>query len=185
MIENDLRRIDKLIKRNGPCRRLIEGMIFTEAREIKRHRPGGSEGGTPLYRLGWEFDALMPGGQLEDTSQLVEAAIKSAREAKEELRAIANECGDIGDVILPSLMDHVKLLRDARFALTTEAGQCLASLKEVRKFFFDSDYHMEMARLKEFIGLCNELKQLQSDGTLDAISDVMLKLAVGTDHAGK
>ena len=185
MIDYDLRRIDKLIKRNGPCRRLVEGMIFTEAHESKRRRPGGSEGGNHLYHLGWEFDALMPGGQLEDTSELVQVAIKTAREAKEELRAIANECGDIGDVILPALMDHVKLLRDARFSLTNEAGQCLSSLKEVRKFFFDSDYHTEMARLKEFIALCKELKQLQSEGTLDAISDVMLKLAVGGEHARK
>lgn len=182
MIEYDLRRIDRLIKRNGPCRRLIEGMIFTMAEE-KSHHPAGR--GNPIYALGWEFDALKPGGELEDTSQLVELAIKTAREAQEELESIANECGKIGSVILPALMDHIKLLRDARFTLTSEAGQCLASMKEVRKFFFDSDYHTELSRLKEFLALMQQLKQFQSDGTLDAIVDAMLKLAVGGENVRK
>lgn len=123
---------------------------------------------------------------MEDSAELLEAAVKQAREAKEELQEIANQTGAISDVIFPALTDHIQTLRNMRFSLTNEANQCMQSLKDIRKFFFDSDYHTEMERLREFVTLVKQLKDMQSDGSLDAITDAMLKLAVGgTDNERK
>ena len=59
-----------------------------------------------------------------------------------------------------------------------EIQATLAMMKDIRKFFLDSDHSEEINRLRDFVGLCNELKALKENGTIDAISDTILKLSV-------
>lgn len=68
-------------------------------------------------------------------------------------------------------------VRMTRMALDTETKQTLAACADVRKFFLSADHEKEIARLKEFIELCERLKKLKADGTLDALADTILKLA--------
>ena len=68
-------------------------------------------------------------------------------------------------------------LRQYRLATETEMRLLMASLREVRAFFLDKSYETEIARLREFVDLCERLQKLKESGFLDQVADTMLKLA--------
>lgn len=78
---------------------------------------------------------------------------------------------------------RVTELRQFRMATETEMRQLMASLREVRMFFLDKDYATEIARLKEFVEVCERLQKLKTNGFLDSMADTMLKLDIGKDGA--
>jgi len=51
-------------------------------------------------------------------------------------------------------------------------------MKDVRKFFFESDHEEELKRLQEFVTLGERMKSLIEDGTMDAVVDIAIKLAI-------
>ena len=67
-------------------------------------------------------------------------------------------------------------LRQWRMAVDSEIHKLVASCSDVRKFFLSADHEKEIARLKEFIELCERLQALQKSGMLDSVADVILKL---------
>lgn len=71
----------------------------------------------------------------------------------------------------------VKNLRSWRMTMEAEKTLSIKALTELREFFLGHDYEKEMVRLSEFVRLCEKLKALSADGTLDKVADVMLKLA--------
>jgi hypothetical protein len=76
--------------------------------------------------------------------------------------------------------DAEKALKDVRMlrqAIGSETAQLMAAVKDVRKFFLENEYVEEMSRLKEFVAVCERLESLHNRGTLDAVADVILKLA--------
>ena len=68
-------------------------------------------------------------------------------------------------------------IRQTRVAIGLESKKLLDECSDVRKFFLSSDHEKETTRLREFIELCERLRALKNDGTLDKISDTILKLA--------
>lgn len=70
-------------------------------------------------------------------------------------------------------------MRSRRYALVTETSKALDAMREIRQFFIGPDYQDEIARLRDFVELCERLQALQQNGFLNTISDTMLKLAVG------
>lgn len=67
-------------------------------------------------------------------------------------------------------------IRQTRVAIGFESKQLLAECGDVRKFFLSDDHEKEIARLREFIELCERLRSLKNDGTLDRMADTILKL---------
>lgn len=80
------------------------------------------------------------------------------------------------DALEASTSHYLNSIRQSRVAAVSEINAILAPLKEIRQFFLGSDHSAEIARLREFIELCERLKKLKDDGTLDAVSDSILKL---------
>lgn len=70
-------------------------------------------------------------------------------------------------------------IRSRRYALLTETSQALSAMRDLRMFFLGDDYSKEVARLAQFVDLCERLKALKESGFLDAVSDTMLRLATG------
>ena len=68
-------------------------------------------------------------------------------------------------------------IRQTRVAISFESRQLLTDCGDVRKFFLSDDHEKEIAKLREFIELCERLRSLKNDGTLDKIADTILKLA--------
>lgn len=77
-----------------------------------------------------------------------------------------------------SMKSFLTDLRATRMTGINEVHQMLVVLKDIREFFVGRDYDVQTARLKDFVELCERLEGLKSRGTLDALADTMLKLAV-------
>jgi|SRR5262252_865255 len=73
--------------------------------------------------------------------------------------------------------ERLKDLRMWRMAFDLEVKTLLRDAADIRQFFLDDKHIEEVKRLKEFVELCERLKALKQDGTLDAVMDSMLKLA--------
>jgi hypothetical protein len=83
----------------------------------------------------------------------------------------------LADIVQPSLMKQAQDLRSARMTVVSEVQQALGAMRDVRKFFLESDYETEMARLERFVKVCRELQALKDDGVLDAVCDSSLRLS--------
>ena len=115
---------------------------------------------------------------MEDTARMLEATNRQLVEAKETMQSLVNELGSAADVIGPSLMKHVQELRSARMTVTAEVRESLTALRDLRRFFLESDYESEMVRLERFVKLCREIQVLKADGVFDAVCESALRLAV-------
>lgn len=72
--------------------------------------------------------------------------------------------------------ERLKEIRMFRMAFDTETKLVMAALKDVRQFFLNENHETEVARLKEFVELCERLQKLKASGFLDTVADTMLKL---------
>lgn len=68
-------------------------------------------------------------------------------------------------------------IRQTRVAIEFESRKLLSECADVRKFFLGEEHTNEVAKLREFIELCERLRALKNDGTLDKIADTILKLS--------
>lgn len=78
---------------------------------------------------------------------------------------------------IDSSNERLREIRTHRMAMDTETRQLMASLREVRSFFLEKDYQMEIERLRDFVSVCERLQKLKESGFLDTVADTMLKLA--------
>jgi hypothetical protein len=117
-----------------------------------------------------EIEKKVPRG----LSNLATAAEDSRRVIDESMRGI----GGIQQEFDAKLKLFLEDLRQTRFAVVAEVSQLSQPLKDIRQFFLGKDYEMEMARLRQFVELCERLVALKRDGTLDAVSDTIIKLAL-------
>ena len=127
-----------------------------------------------------DANAIWIGGIMEQIVEEMRLVNEEARESKQILQTIFNEISALRGLVKPLIKEGVTEIRTARMNVVTETQSMLAELKDIRKFFLESDYKEEMGRLREFVSLCREIKKLKEDGTLDAIGDTILNLAVKT-----
>jgi len=72
---------------------------------------------------------------------------------------------------------YLEEIRNVRFAMVTETNSMTRELRDLRRFFLDADHKEEITRLREFVGLCERLRELKKDGTLDAVAETILRLS--------
>lgn len=120
-----------------------------------------------------------------------EERIKEGIKSGEELVARAHSVVDACDYLVHHIHEpfgeyqewikkQLQSTREQRLAMESETRQLMAALKEVRGFFLNKDYELERARLAEFIGLCERLRDLKESGFLDTVAETMLNLAEET-----
>ena len=136
-------------------------------------------------RLFFEAVLLELGKKMEDTVSLIHAILEEAKESKETMEELYNKATSILDEINPALLKQAKELRSTRMTMVSEISQSLTALKDIRKFFLESDYQHEMERLERFVKICHELKELKQEGVLDAISDIAIRLAIKEELGAK
>jgi len=125
-----------------------------------------------------EFNFFMAGGTMEKDTEAFKQITKDMVEAKEAMQDAANDMCSLQDFMNPKFTDIVRKVRDTRMTVTTELNNALKTMGDVRKFFLESDHKEEMKRLTEFVELGERMKSLILDGTMDAVVDVAIKLAV-------
>lgn len=102
--------------------------------------------------------------------------VKEAQDAREIVNTLLSGMGgDIEDFKKIS-NQYIADIRAVRMAVATEVSQIIQPLSDIRKFFLAHDHKDEVARLKEFVDLCERLQALKSTGFLDTVADTMLKL---------
>ena len=112
--------------------------------------------------------------------ELLETATE-AEEALEKVRGIYNNIVATYDQVQPHIKEMVTSIRSAKQGVVFELSSALTLMKDVRKFFIDSDYKEEMERLEAFVKLGERFRELIKDGTFEAVCDASLKLAVGKE----
>ncbi len=137
-----------------------------------------SEDGGLWRRTNFLLNFISIGVRMEDNVEMIKAVNREAEESKNILQKLCNEVIAIDDVIQPALIEKLQEMRSNRMAMVAEVNSIMNSLKEIRKFFFESDYELEMERLERFLAVCRELKEMKQSGMLDAIADIAIRLAL-------
>lgn len=115
---------------------------------------------------------------MEDVNNLIHAVNDEAAESKTILQNLKNDVSELSDIIQPQLYKMAHDLRASRMAVVTEIRDSLAAMREVRKFFLESDYVTEIDRLERFVRLCREFQALKAAGVLDAVLESAIRLAI-------
>ncbi len=116
----------------------------------------------------------------EKSAQTMDSGMQFAEEvakAREILyQATDNFRGDVLNFTeeMPKALERV---RAWRMTVEREVNMSVRALEDLRKFFLGEQHEKEMARLNEFVRTCERLQALSDNGTLNAVADVMLKLA--------
>lgn len=113
----------------------------------------------------------------EKTITSSEKLVEQAMDARAALDAMANTYKASWFEFAEGCDERLKTLRMNRMAMDSEMRQLMASLREVRQFFLDSNHEREIERLKEFVSVCERLQSLKASGFLDSVADTMLKLS--------
>ncbi len=120
----------------------------------------------------------MVGCIMEETQQLLEESNEEVEKSKKTLEQLDTKVKALAEVVLPELLRQTKKIRDARMTVTQEVATSMSALKDIRKFFLEKDYDVEMERLERFVAVCKELDDLKKSGVLDAVADVAIRLGL-------
>jgi hypothetical protein len=131
--------------------------------------------------LTWDNKIIFIGGIMENLAEQLKAINMEVESAKNIIGETYNDVRSIQNAIEPEIYKIIKDIRQMRMTVVTELQTSLAMLKDIRKFFLESDYVEEIKRLNQFVGTISELKKLKDDGTLDAIADTILTLSEGRE----
>ncbi len=165
------------LEKEGPCE--LEAMRLLAKWRVTMPVDRGGVG----FKIGAPegFKVISMGGFMEQNLKLLKAANAEVEASKVILQDLVNEAKATNDFLQQILLSVVKELRDKRMTVVTEIRHMLAELKDIRKFFLEDAHENEVKRLEGFVGLCKEMRELKKDGTLDAVADVVIKLAMRGD----
>lgn len=109
--------------------------------------------------------------------EIMSDVIEKTKEAAETLETVSEGLGRHLEQLKPLKKEVIEELRGLRMTSTTEVSAMLKPLEDLRKFFLGDQHAEEVAKLKEFVELCERLERLKKSGFLDTVADTMLKLA--------
>lgn len=122
---------------------------------------------------------LRMGAFMETDNLILSKITEELVTSKEALQELYNDIAVMHNTLQPQFKNVVKNLRDNRMTVTVELTKSLNMMRDVRKFFLEKEHEQEIERLKEFIVLAERLRKLLDDGTLDAVTNIILKLETG------
>lgn len=112
----------------------------------------------------------------EKSVENAESFVERAKASQDAIEYMANHMRaawvDTTDYLEKAIVE----LRQSKIALETEARGLLSALKDIRQFFFDEKHPEQIARLRDFVDLCERLQKLKESGFLDSVADTILKL---------
>jgi hypothetical protein len=177
----DLTRLGKLIRKRH--RKKWEQFYISINNEAVLGRPVApfSEWSTKHKEVCWLrqwVDVLKIGINMDRIADGLSESREELKEIEKDFQSTVNDLITIQDEVERRIVDHITKLRTARMTAVAEIALSTQALKDVRRFFMDSDYHEEMRRLRDFADVCERLYKLKQTGVLDAICDSALHLAV-------
>jgi len=176
-----LAKAQDICKWHGEPKKVKENVAMNEATTNR----GGTEYTNPalVQKGGAEFvnvDKLTESvieRILKSQPQHLQEMAKAALTAREVLRENLRELCSGQESFETKSSEALKSIRDIRTAVIGEVHKFSSELRDLRQFFVGPSYEQEITRLKEFVGLCEKIKALKQDGTLDAVADTIIKLS--------
>lgn len=165
----------RLLRRKAPCFHLMRSIARFANIVIKKDKQVTFE---TTDNRAIDIHLYMGGFAMEKATESMAVAKEELLDTREQLQTTLNDITVMCDRIQDMMKDQIEEIRGTRFTLVTETAQMMESLREVRKFFLDSQHQEEIQKLRAFVALCQDLRLFTSDGSLDTIIDSMLKLAV-------
>jgi hypothetical protein len=132
--------------------------------------------GQPMFRLE-DVQAIIC-AEIAKLPRETRPNVQAAEDARRIISELTDGIGGDMEKFRAETKRHLEDIRGTRFAMVTEASQMIGPLKELRQFFLGGDYKEEVARLKDFVDLCERLQKLKESGFLDSVADTMLRLAL-------
>lgn len=143
------------------------------------HPTRHDEDGKPLLNVG-KLNVAIANEVIKTAKTIPEAMSQLTEQAIDAKTALAEACNGIGvnmEKLKPMKKEMIDELRGLRMTTTTEVAAMLKPLEDLRKFFLGAEHDKEIARLREFVDLCERLETLKKSGFLDTVADTMLKLS--------
>jgi hypothetical protein len=113
----------------------------------------------------------------QQVPEIMSDLAEKAHEAKMTLMEAVTGISTGMDHLRPMRKEMTEELKEMRTSVTSEVAATLKPLEDIRKFFLGPDHDKEIARLREFVELCERLKKLKDEGFLDSVADTLLKLS--------
>ena len=113
----------------------------------------------------------------EEAVANAQSLVARAQEARDSMDVLCEEWKKSWFQFQDGSADRLVYLRQMRMATEQEMRALVGALREVRQFFLDKDHDAQVARLREFIDLCERLQKLKASGFLDTVADTLIKLA--------
>lgn len=126
-----------------------------------------------------EMHFASTGAIMDITNRELKAINEETQESAKILKQTYNEVAATFDLLEPSLQIMIQKIRSNRMACVSELSAALSIMRDVRKFFIEKEYEQEMDRLERFVKLGERMRSLIDDGTMEAICEMSLKLALG------
>ena len=137
------------------------------------------ENGVPLVNME-KITEVIASKSIQASKQIPNIMSDLVEKTIEAKRTLSEACTGIGESmenLKPMKKQMIEELRGLRMTTTTEVAAMLKPLEDLRRFFIGADHDKEVARLREFVDLCERLEKLKSSGFLDTVADTMLKLS--------
>lgn len=100
-------------------------------------------------------------------------------EANEAVQLLFESTSGMGAVVQKFSDDSkqwVQDIRQTRFFICGELQQTKRDAEDLRRFFGSSEHDKQLEKMKEFVDVCEKLKQLKDSGFLDSVVETMIKL---------
>lgn len=114
---------------------------------------------------------------MEEMPDIMQEITDEQQETVMSLREAMDTIASAAGALKPTKKALVEELRSMRMTSAAEVAATLKPLEDLRKFFLGSEHEKEIARLREFVELCERLEKLKASGFLDTVADTLLKLA--------
>ena len=112
--------------------------------------------------------------------EITELQQEISEKNREVFKTLHTNLVDVYNQVSPFLKDQISELRNTRLQAVSEVKASISLIRDIREFFLQPEHSEQIKRLKEFVEVCNQLKRLKDEGTLDAIGDTILKLSIKT-----
>jgi hypothetical protein len=117
------------------------------------------------------LDAEIDGAKsVAESASVVSQALGVLEASKEQFQGLVKDFAGMQ-------RKYVEDLRLMRMSSVKELSETRRELADIRRFFLDQEHAVEVARLKEFVDVCERLHKLKESGFLDTIADTILKLS--------
>ena len=135
--------------------------------------------GNPLLDMG-KLEKIIAAKAIQTANEIPKTMSTLVEQTIEARQSLTEACEGIGvnmEKLKPLKKEMIDELRGLRMTTTTEIAAMLKPLEDIRKFFLGAEHDKEIARLREFVDLCERLETLKKSGFLDTVADTMLKLS--------